>query len=42
MTEASDLKAYAGYTLAEAHGELPNYYRGKVRENYDLADGSRS
>ncbi|MGK6315210.1 phosphoribosylaminoimidazolesuccinocarboxamide synthase [Neorhizobium sp. DT-125] len=21
--------------------ELPNYYRGKVRENYDLADGSR-
>ena len=21
--------------------ELPNYYRGKVRENYDLADGRR-
>ena len=21
--------------------ELPNYYGGKVRENYDLADGSR-
>jgi phosphoribosylaminoimidazole-succinocarboxamide synthase len=21
--------------------ELPNYYRGKVRENYDLSDGSR-
>ncbi len=21
--------------------KLPNYYRGKVRENYDLADGSR-
>jgi len=21
--------------------ELPNYYRGKVRENYDLADGTR-
>lgn len=28
--------------LSEAHfPELPNYYRGKVRENYDLADGSR-
>lgn len=21
--------------------ELPNYYRGKVRENYDLPDGRR-
>lgn len=21
--------------------ELPNYYRGKVRENYDLPDGNR-
>lgn len=28
--------------LPEAHfPELPNYYRGKVRENYDLSDGSR-
>ncbi|TCL69870.1 phosphoribosylaminoimidazole-succinocarboxamide synthase [Rhizobium sp. BK251] len=28
--------------LAEAHfPELPNYYRGKVRENYDLPDGRR-
>ncbi|MEK1888268.1 MAG: phosphoribosylaminoimidazolesuccinocarboxamide synthase [Phyllobacterium sp.] len=28
--------------LAEAYiPELPNYYRGKVRENYDLADGRR-
>jgi phosphoribosylaminoimidazole-succinocarboxamide synthase len=28
--------------LSEAHfPELPNYYRGKVRENYDLPDGSR-
>ena len=28
--------------LSEAHfPELPNYYRGKVRENYDLSDGSR-
>jgi phosphoribosylaminoimidazole-succinocarboxamide synthase len=42
MTDASDLKPYAGYALAEAAlPELPNYYRGKVRENYDLPDGSR-
>lgn len=28
--------------LSDAHyPELPNYYRGKVRENYDLPDGSR-
>ncbi|TCT41750.1 phosphoribosylaminoimidazolesuccinocarboxamide synthase [Martelella mediterranea] len=28
--------------LDEAHfPELPNYYRGKVRENYDLPDGRR-
>jgi phosphoribosylaminoimidazole-succinocarboxamide synthase len=28
--------------LSEAHfPELPNYYRGKVRENYDLPDGNR-
>ncbi|MGR6467666.1 phosphoribosylaminoimidazolesuccinocarboxamide synthase [Rhizobium sp. PAMB 3182] len=28
--------------LTEAYiPELPNYYRGKVRENYDLPDGSR-
>lgn len=28
--------------LAEAHfPELPNYYRGKVRDNYDLPDGRR-
>ena len=42
MTDANDLKPYARYTLAEAAlSELPNYYRGKVRENYDLADGTR-
>jgi phosphoribosylaminoimidazole-succinocarboxamide synthase len=42
MTSASDLRAYAGYTLADAAiAELPNHYRGKVRENYDLADGRR-
>jgi phosphoribosylaminoimidazole-succinocarboxamide synthase len=29
-------------TLSEAHfPELPHYYGGKVRENYDLPDGSR-
>src|ERR1044072_8986056 len=29
-------------TLADAAiAELPNRYRGKVRENYDLADGRR-
>lgn len=42
MTDAADLKPYLDYTLAEAAlPELPNYYRGKVRENYDLPDGSR-
>jgi phosphoribosylaminoimidazole-succinocarboxamide synthase len=42
MTDATDLKPFVHYTLAEAHlPELPNYYRGKVRENYDLPDGSR-
>jgi phosphoribosylaminoimidazole-succinocarboxamide synthase len=39
---SSALARYAGYVLAEAHiPELPGRYRGKVRENYDLADGSR-
>lgn len=42
MTDAADLKPFAHYLLAEAAlPELPNRYRGKVRENYDLADGSR-
>jgi phosphoribosylaminoimidazole-succinocarboxamide synthase len=42
MTDAADLTPFLHYTLAEAAlGELPNYYRGKVRENYDLPDGSR-
>src|SRR5262245_44759186 len=42
MTDASDLKAFLHYSLAEAAiPELPNYYRGKVRENYDLPDGRR-
>ena len=42
MTDAKDLKPFVRYTLSDAHlPELPNYYRGKVRENYDLPDGSR-
>jgi len=36
------LARYAHYTLAEAFiPELPNHYRGKVRDNYDLSDGTR-
>ena len=42
MTSASDLRPYAGYTLPDATiVELPNHYRGKVRENYDLPGGRR-
>src|SRR5215470_985628 len=42
MPSPAELAPYAHYTLPEAMiPELPNYYRGKVRENYDLADGSR-
>lgn len=42
MTDAADLKPYAQYLLPDAAlPELPNHYRGKVRENYDLPDGSR-
>ena len=42
MTSAADLRPYAGYVLADAAiAELPNHYRGKVRENYDLPDGRR-
>ena len=36
------LAAYAGLVLRDAAiPELPNHYRGKVRENYDLPDGRR-
>lgn len=36
------IRAAIPHVLTEAHfPELPNYYRGKVRENYDLADGRR-
>lgn len=42
MTEPADLKPFTHYVLGEAAlPELPNYYRGKVRENYDLPDGKR-
>ena len=38
----ADLSAYASYALTDAAiAELPNHYRGKVRENYDLPDGRR-
>lgn len=36
------IRASIPHVLTEAHlPELPNYYRGKVRENYDLPDGRR-
>ena len=42
MMNSSALAAYAQYTLAESFiPELQDRYRGKVRENYDLRDGTR-
>jgi phosphoribosylaminoimidazole-succinocarboxamide synthase len=42
MLDPSRIRAAIPNVLAEAHfPELPNYYRGKVRENYDLPDGRR-
>jgi phosphoribosylaminoimidazole-succinocarboxamide synthase len=42
MMHASALACYARYILAEAViPELPGRYRGKVRDNYDLKDGTR-
>ena len=42
MINPSALAPYAHHTLPEAViPELPGCYRGKVRENYDLADGTR-
>jgi phosphoribosylaminoimidazole-succinocarboxamide synthase len=42
MMHSSALAAYVQYTLAESFiPELPDRYRGKVRENYDLRDGTR-
>jgi phosphoribosylaminoimidazole-succinocarboxamide synthase len=42
MVDKVALGAYAGYVLEDATiPELPNHYRGKVRDNYDLSDGRR-
>ncbi len=42
MIKPADLAPYAGLVLRDAAiPELPSHYRGKVRENYDLADGRR-
>ncbi|WP_132254327.1 phosphoribosylaminoimidazolesuccinocarboxamide synthase [Methylobacterium segetis] len=39
---AADLVPYAHRVLREASlPDLPNHYRGKVRDNYDLPDGRR-
>jgi phosphoribosylaminoimidazole-succinocarboxamide synthase len=42
MIDDAVIRAAIPQVLTEAHfPELPNYYRGKVRENYDLPDGRR-
>jgi phosphoribosylaminoimidazole-succinocarboxamide synthase len=42
MLAASIIRAAISNVLVEAEfADLPNYYRGKVRENYDLPDGRR-
>ncbi|MGA2638747.1 phosphoribosylaminoimidazolesuccinocarboxamide synthase [Methylocella sp.] len=42
MIDAGALAPYRDYVLPEAFiPELPGFYRGKVRENYDLANGER-
>jgi len=42
MTRGTSLGIYLDQVLAEATiPELTNHYRGKVRDNYDLADGRR-
>src|SRR5262249_3610268 len=42
MITASELAPFRDYTLADAFiPELPNFYRGKVRDNYDVPDGRR-
>jgi len=42
MIDPAKLAPYADYTLPEAIiPELPGCYRGKVRDNYDLKDGTR-
>lgn len=42
MVDADFLARHLEYTLDDATiPELPNHYRGKVRDNYDLPDGRR-
>jgi phosphoribosylaminoimidazole-succinocarboxamide synthase len=42
MTDLATLEPYLDRVLADATiPELPNHYAGKVRDNYDLADGRR-
>ena len=42
MVDTSTLAPYADHILRDATiAELPNHYRGKVRDNYDLPDGRR-
>ena len=42
MTSRAALAAHLGNILSDATiPELPNHYRGKVRDNYDLPDGRR-
>jgi phosphoribosylaminoimidazole-succinocarboxamide synthase len=42
MVDQAALGSYADYVLEDATiPELPNHYRGKVRDNYDLPDGRR-
>ena len=42
MLSQETLRAAIPTVLTEAHfPELPNFYKGKVRENYDLPDGRR-
>ena len=41
MTE-TDVQQLVDYCLTDAEfPELPNFYRGKVRDAYDLSDGRR-
>jgi phosphoribosylaminoimidazole-succinocarboxamide synthase len=42
MVTTAELAPYYGNILRDATiAELPNHYRGKVRDNYDLGDGRR-
>ncbi len=42
MVTTTELVPYYGNILKDATiAELPNHYRGKVRDNYDLGDGRR-